>query len=75
MNGTQLAEGRVEEEATVEELGEEKEGTEEGGGGGLSEEIPLSPRSRNTWITRPQDQGWHQGPPVDHPGLKSKALI
>ena len=75
MNGTQLAEGRMEEEATEEELGEEKEGTEEGGGGGLSEEIPLSPRSRNTWTPRPQDQGWHQGPPVDHPGstFKSKA--
>jgi len=75
VNGTQLAEGRMEEAETEEELGEEKEVTEVGGGGGLAEETPLSPRSRNTWTPRPQDQGWHQGPPVDHPGstFKSKA--
>ena len=75
MNGTQLEEGRTEEAATEEEPEEEEEGTEAGGGGGLAEEIPLSPRSTNTWTPRLQNQGWHQGPPVDHPGstFKSKA--
>ena len=73
VTGTLLAEGRMEEEATEEVLGEEEEETEAGRGGRLAEETPLSPRFRNTWTTRPRDQDWHQGPLADHPGLKSKA--
>ena len=73
VTGTLLAEGRTREEETEEELDVAEEETEAGRGGRLAEETPLSPRFGTSWMTRPRDQGWHQGPPSDQPGPKSKA--